>query len=86
MTYQFDAIFENGVIKPLEPVVLPDQSRVKVTWEATESTSSNDAILADQQAAIRELWAELDKLPQHTNNDGWSVRDHDQLLYDELQQ
>jgi predicted DNA-binding antitoxin AbrB/MazE fold protein len=86
MTYQFDAIFDNGVIKPIEPLVLPNQSRLKVTVEAAESTSSADAVLADQQAAIRELWTELDKLPQHKNNDGWSVRDHDRLLYDELQQ
>lgn len=86
MTYQFDAIFDNGVIKPIEPLVLPNQSRLKVTVEAAESTSSADAVLADQQAAIRELWTELDKLPQHKNNDGWSVRNHDRLLYDELQQ
>jgi predicted DNA-binding antitoxin AbrB/MazE fold protein len=86
MTYQFDAIFDNGVIKPLEPVVLPDQSRIKVTVEAAEDTKSADAVLADQRAAFQELWAELDKLPQHQNNDGWSVRDHDKLLYDELQQ
>ncbi|MGD9632507.1 MAG: antitoxin family protein [Pirellulales bacterium] len=86
MTYQFDAIYDNGVIRPLEPVVLPDQSRIKVTVEAVEHASSNDVALADQRAAFQELWAELDKLPQHENNDGWSVRDHDKLLYDELQQ
>lgn len=86
MTYQFDAIYDNGVLKPLEPVVLPDQSRVKVTVEAAEHVSSDDAALAKQRAAFQELWAELDKLPQHKNNDGWSVRDHDKLLYDELQQ
>jgi predicted DNA-binding antitoxin AbrB/MazE fold protein len=85
MTYQFDAIFDNGVFKPLEPVVLPDQSRVRVTVEAAQSEASEHDVIAKQQAAIKELWAELAKAPQHQNKDGWSVRDHDKLLYDELQ-
>lgn len=86
MTYQFDAIYDNGVLRPLEPVVLPDQSRVKVTVEATESAVVEAELLASQKAALQSLRAELAKIPQHQNNDGWSVRDHDKLLYDELQQ
>ena len=84
MTYQFDAIYDNGVLKPLEPVVLPDQLRVKVTVEASES-AHDAAILADQKAALDEARQAVKAMQQHRNNDGWSVCDHDQLLYDELQ-
>lgn len=86
MTYHIDAIFEDGVLKPLEPLILPEQSRVKVTVEASESAVATVDLLASQKAALQSLRAELDKIPQHQNNDGWSVRDHDKLLYDELQQ
>jgi predicted DNA-binding antitoxin AbrB/MazE fold protein len=86
MTYHIDAIYDNGVLKPLEPLILPDQSRVKVTVEATEAPAAAPDVLAKQQAALQSMWSELDRVPQHQNNDSWSVRDHDQLLYDELQQ
>ena len=39
MSQHFDAIFENGVLKPLEPLHLPEQSRVKVTVE--DATASD---------------------------------------------
>lgn len=31
MPRQIDAIFEGGVLKPLEPLALPDRGRVKLT-------------------------------------------------------
>lgn len=80
MIHQIDAIFDNGVLRPLVPLQLPDQARVKVTVEAPAEGESSDN-LAAQKAALRALWQEIDKLPQHCNNDGWSVRQHDELLY-----
>jgi predicted DNA-binding antitoxin AbrB/MazE fold protein len=52
MTYQFDAIFDNGVIKPLEPVVLPDQSRVRVTVEPAATESARTGSLRSRFGAI----------------------------------
>lgn len=80
MTQQIDAIYDNGVLRPLVPLHIPDQMRVKISVEAPAETESSQK-LAAQQAALRALWEEIDKLPQHRNNDGWSVRDHDELLY-----
>lgn len=37
--------------------------------------------VSSQKAALRELWHELDQLPQARNDDGWSVRQYDELLY-----
>jgi predicted DNA-binding antitoxin AbrB/MazE fold protein len=34
MSLQIDAIFDNGVLKPLGPLLLPDKTRVKVTVDA----------------------------------------------------
>jgi predicted DNA-binding antitoxin AbrB/MazE fold protein len=90
MSKQIDAIYDNGVLKPLEPLALPDQTRVKLTVEAEsaaapaaapESNTVEVEVLAKQKAALEEMRRKVDQLPQHRNNDGWSVRQHDELLY-----
>ncbi|MEX2168861.1 MAG: antitoxin family protein [Pirellulales bacterium] len=78
MIQPMDAIYDNGVLKPLEPLALSDQARVKLTVDAEPVTEPADK-LAKQKAALRELWEEIDKLPQHHNNDGWSVRQHGKM-------
>jgi predicted DNA-binding antitoxin AbrB/MazE fold protein len=80
MSQQIDAIYENGMLRPLVPLVLPDQTRVKLTVEA-ELPTEDEEKLAKQKAALEAMFQEVDKLPQHHNNDGWSVRQHDELLY-----
>jgi predicted DNA-binding antitoxin AbrB/MazE fold protein len=82
MTYQIDAIYDGGVLKPLEPLALSDQTHVKLIVELQNETSES-LVLAAQKAALRKAFAEIDAMPQIPNNDGWSVRDHDQLLYGE---
>jgi predicted DNA-binding antitoxin AbrB/MazE fold protein len=90
MSQQIDAIYDNGVLKPLEPLSLPDQTRVKLTVEAErpvapepldEAKTGESEVLAKQKAALEELRRTIDQLPQHRNNDGWSVRQHDEVLY-----
>jgi predicted DNA-binding antitoxin AbrB/MazE fold protein len=34
MSQQIDAIYDHGVLKPLQPLALPDQARVKVTVDS----------------------------------------------------
>lgn len=80
MSQQIDAIYDNGVLKPLVPLSLPDKARVKLTVESHSIDNPTDR-LAAQKAALRKLWEEIDKLPTFRNNDGWSVRQHDELLY-----
>ncbi len=81
MTYHIDAIYDNGVLKPLEPLILPDQSRVKVTVESVETNAAAPDVLAKQQAALDEARRAVKAMQQHQNRDGWSVVDHDKLLY-----
>jgi hypothetical protein len=93
MTQQIDAIFDNGVFKPLVPVSIPDKAHVKLTVDADtvappEGKAApfvppppNAEVLERQKAALEQLRREIDKLPQTKNNDGWSVRQHDELLY-----
>jgi predicted DNA-binding antitoxin AbrB/MazE fold protein len=93
MSQHIDAIYDNGVFKPLVPVSIPDQTHVKLTVDAESKVllegktepfvppPVNSDVLASQKAALEQLRRDIDKLPQTKNNDGWSVRQHDELLY-----
>lgn len=80
MTFQVEAIYDGGVLKPLEPLAIPDQAHVQVV--VTHDLSDEDsAKLVAQTAALAELRKVINAIPQESNNDGWSVRQHDELLY-----
>jgi predicted DNA-binding antitoxin AbrB/MazE fold protein len=53
MLQHIDAIYDNGVFRPLEPLTLPDQAHVKLTVDS-ESTVSADK-LQSQKEALRKL-------------------------------
>lgn len=80
MGRQIDAIYDSGVLRPLEPLALPDQARVRLTIEREFAPEATDK-LARQKATLLARWQELDELPQDENKDGWSVRQHDEVLY-----
>jgi predicted DNA-binding antitoxin AbrB/MazE fold protein len=80
MSYQVDAIFANGVLTPLQPLELPEASRVKLTVEP-QAEGDEAQVVAAQQAALESLFKAVDSVPQHRNDDGWSAKRHDELLY-----
>ncbi len=84
MNQMIDAIYDGGVLKPLIPLTLPDNTRVRITL-STETQDDNDQSLIAQQKAIQEFQAVVRQSSQHQNKDGWSVRQHDQILYGESQ-
>jgi predicted DNA-binding antitoxin AbrB/MazE fold protein len=80
MNLYIDAIYENGVLRPLEPLALPDQTPVKLTVETEPEPKPADK-LARQKSTLVARWNQLDQIPHHDNKDGWSVRNHDEVLY-----
>ena len=86
MSQDFRAIYENGVLRPLTPLSLPELTEVVGTLQeangVAESGARSRAVeLQRQQAALDAMFDEVDKLPQTARNDGLSGRDHDQILY-----
>ncbi len=71
MSQTISAIFENGVIRPLEPVKLVNGEEVEVLLldKAHDPTAS------------RKLLAGIAKLPIEGKADKFSGEDHDRLLY-----
>jgi predicted DNA-binding antitoxin AbrB/MazE fold protein len=84
MESRIEAIYENGVFRPLGAVVLPDRSRVVLKVEnGAEAADEEAAIVAIQKQAMAELDAELEHIPDNSPDDGFSAEDHDRILYGE---
>lgn len=83
MSQSFQAIFENGVLRPLTPLHLPESARVWGTLDepAVVETPVEPFDLKKQQESLDEMFREIDALPQAACNDGLSNRDHDKILY-----
>lgn len=82
MSMEFQAIYENGVLRPLTPLNLPESAEVVLRLdEADRAEGTSPAELKRQQVALNVMFAEADRLPQAARNDGLSGRDHDKILY-----
>ena len=56
MTKTIDAVYENGVIKPLEKLPLSESQKIKVTIETTESlAASTKAIITADPDVVRHV-------------------------------
>ena len=86
MSRDIHAIYANGVLRPLDPLDLPEGTRVHVRVEEENNVSPapspiTAAELELQQNALEEMFREVDRIPQTPRNDGLSGRNHDQILY-----
>jgi predicted DNA-binding antitoxin AbrB/MazE fold protein len=87
MSHDFDAIYDNGVFRPLQPLVIPDGTRVHLHVDESrgphdDSTAAADAAtLRRQEDALAKLRTEMDALPSEAPQDGLGGRDHDHILY-----
>ena len=82
MGKRIEAIYEDGVFKPLGKVSLPDGARVVLWIECKENRNADDPeVVAAQKRAMAELDAKLVQLPDKSPDDGLSSEDHDRILY-----
>jgi predicted DNA-binding antitoxin AbrB/MazE fold protein len=73
MTKEIEAIYEHGLIRPLEPLELPEGTRLDliVTTHEQPQINSNAA----------EILAEIAALPLEGSSDPFAGREHDSILY-----
>jgi len=73
MTKTIDAVYERGVLRPLEPLQLPEGARLDII------------LVTDDEAGARmtpaDILAEIAALPTEGATDSFSARDHDTVLY-----
>ena len=75
MTKEIEAIYENGMIRPLQPLGLPEGARLDLI------VSTHDEPKTNGNAA--EMLAEIAALPLEGSNDSFAGREHDSILYPE---
>ena len=73
MTKEIEAVYECGVIRPLEPLELPEGTRLDVTVNIHEKHNTN--------GNAAQFLAEIAALPLEGPADSFSGREHDSILY-----
>jgi predicted DNA-binding antitoxin AbrB/MazE fold protein len=84
MTQHIEAIYENGLLRPLEPLALPEHARVRLDVRPVDSAALapvTDEELSAQQAAHAALTESLSQLPVANPHDGWDSSRADEILY-----
>jgi predicted DNA-binding antitoxin AbrB/MazE fold protein len=73
MTKEIEAVYERGMIRPLQPLELPEGARldlIVITHEDPETNGNAAKILA-----------EIAALPLEGSSDSFAGREHDSILY-----
>jgi predicted DNA-binding antitoxin AbrB/MazE fold protein len=71
---QLQAVFESGVIRPLEPVDLPEGELIEVIVLPRNGSAVVNATPA-------QILARIAALPREGATDSFSGQDHDRILY-----
>jgi predicted DNA-binding antitoxin AbrB/MazE fold protein len=56
MQTDVDAIYENGLLRPLKPLPLAENTRVRISVETLEGDNERVAWLAQSERRLREVW------------------------------
>ena len=56
MTTAVEAIYEDGLLRPLQPLHLPEHTRVMVSVETLENDPERPAWLAQSARRLRAVW------------------------------
>ena len=84
MSQHIQAIFERGILRPLEPLNLREQELVVLSIEKSEEPAivgSTETMTAEQKQAVLALLDEMERLPETSPADGFSHLDHDRVIY-----
>lgn len=73
MTKEIQAVYEQGMIRPLQPLELPEGARLDLIVITHEEDKNNS------QAA--KILAEIAALPLEGASDDFAGREHDSILY-----
>jgi predicted DNA-binding antitoxin AbrB/MazE fold protein len=88
MTVTVEAIYEQGVLRPLERLPVADGARVEITVKDPGAAPSEVPSLATEDAAtsarrLAQRLAEIAAMPPEGDTAPFSGVDHDKVLYGE---
>lgn len=73
MTKEIEAVYEQGMIRPLQPLELPEGTRLDLIVMTHEQPKTD--------VKVAEILAEIAALPLEGPGDGFAGREHDSILY-----
>ena len=73
MTKEIEAVYEHGMIRPLQPLELPEGARLDLIVITHEQSKPN--------GNAAEILAEIAALPLEGASDSFAGREHDSILY-----
>ena len=73
MTKQIEAVYENGVLRPVHPIDVPEGEHLQLIVITRKKAQDNGNATA--------LLAEIAALPIEGESNAFSGRDHDTVLY-----
>jgi predicted DNA-binding antitoxin AbrB/MazE fold protein len=83
MSYEVDAVYSNGTFVPVTPLPLPEG--VQVHLRVDEQSASTAAEQGEKpklsRAEMADFLKTMAELPIESPDDGFSVEDHDKLIY-----
>ena len=86
MGQSFQAVFEHGILRPLEPLRLNEDEVISLTIVG-QGASAVAEPASDKHRALRQrdrilaFVAKMESQPDENPQDGYSNRDHDRLIY-----
>jgi|GEM_PF-705781 len=80
MTQEFDAIYENGVFRPLKPVGFREHEVVSISVTSSDDTGMGNAE-DEQRQALLAFADKMESLVEDLPTDGATNRDHDRIIY-----
>lgn len=83
MSQEFEAIYENGVLRPLKPVELREHEVVSVCVQSAADDAGLLTIGKQQRTILLSFVANMESLVEGLPTDGATNRDHDRILYGE---
>jgi predicted DNA-binding antitoxin AbrB/MazE fold protein len=84
MNYEVDAIYSNGTFVPVTPVPLPEGMQVHLRVEkhqASVAPPGGDERPKLSRAEMADFLKMMAELPVESPDDGFSVEDHDKVIY-----
>ena len=72
MNKEIEAVYEQGLIRPLQPLELPEGARLDLIVITHEAETNGNAA---------EILAEIAALPLESATDTFAGREHDSILY-----
>jgi predicted DNA-binding antitoxin AbrB/MazE fold protein len=81
MTFHTDAIYENGVLRPLVPLDLQEHEVVSLSIYSAADKGAPEADAARQRSVLAAYVAKVESRPDDTPQDSLTNRDHDLLIY-----